>query len=99
MDEHGDYVCCLLRRIDQQCNDLGALKYVVTLQVGVGEQVWAGAVEVNHRVLLSVSLTCWLGLLLLQVWQWMCNHWTQQETWNCIYHWYCSCEYYKNCED
>lgn len=52
--------CCLLRRMDQLCAKLGALKHVVKLQVDVCEQVRAGAVEVNQ----CVTALGWLGLLL-----------------------------------
>lgn len=35
--------------MDQQCNEVGSLKYVVKLQAGICKQVRAGAVEVKAR--------------------------------------------------
>lgn len=46
--------------MDQQCNEVGALKYVVKLQAGICKQVRAGAVEVKNRV---TALKCQSDLL------------------------------------
>lgn len=43
-------VSCLLRRMEQLCAEVGALKHITQLQTGVCEQVCAEAVEINHRV-------------------------------------------------
>ncbi|XDV25428.1 hypothetical protein PO909_029348 [Leuciscus waleckii] len=43
-------VSCLLRRMEQLCAEVGALKHITQLQTGVCEQVRAEAVEFNHRV-------------------------------------------------
>ena len=43
-------VSCLLRRMEQLCAEVGALKHITQLQMGVSEQVGAEAVEINHRV-------------------------------------------------
>lgn len=43
-------VSCLLRRMEQLYAEMGALKHITQIQMGVCEKVCGEVVEINHRV-------------------------------------------------